>query len=64
MDIVTTTTGDAFADNNNGTTQFFVNDGGTIGVINPFTNNSDNLISYNEGTSGSQWQRGTRATGH
>lgn len=63
LDVVTTTTGDAFADNNNGMTQFFVNNGGTNGVINSFTNNSDNLISYNEGTLGSQWQRGTRSTG-
>lgn len=63
LNIATTTSGDAFGDNNNGSTQFFVNDSGVVGVVNPFTNTSDALISYNEGTSGSQWQRGIRASG-
>jgi hypothetical protein len=34
-----------------------------VGVVNPFTNTTDALISYNEGGSGSQWVRGVRSTG-
>ncbi len=63
LDIVTTTSGDAYADNNQGTKQFFVNDSGTVGQVNPFTNATDALVSYNEGSSGSQWQRGERTSG-
>lgn len=61
--VTTTTTSDAYLDNNTGSTQFYVNDSGTIGVVNTFTNTADALISYNEGTTGSQWVRGVRTSG-
>lgn len=63
LSVTTTTTSDAYSDNNTGATPFYVNDAGTVGVINPFTTTTDALISYNEGTSGSQWVRGVRGTG-
>lgn len=63
LNVTTTTASDAYSDNNSGTTQFYVNDSGTVGIVNPFTNTTDALISYNEGGSGSQWTRGVRASG-
>ncbi|MCA1965497.1 MAG: T9SS type A sorting domain-containing protein, partial [Flavobacterium sp.] len=63
LNVTTTTTSDAYSDNNSGSTTFYVNDGGVVGVVNPFTNATDALISYNEGGSGSQWVRGTRLGG-
>ncbi|NJM78922.1 MAG: T9SS type A sorting domain-containing protein [Flavobacterium sp.] len=63
ISVTTTTTNDAFPDNNSGNTIFNINDAGTVGVINTFTNTSDELLSYNEGNSSSQWQRGIRADG-
>ncbi|WP_333807944.1 T9SS type A sorting domain-containing protein [Flavobacterium sp.] len=63
LNVITTTSGDAYSDNNTGGTQFYVNDAGTVGVVNPFTNVTDALITYNEGTTGSQWVRGVRSGG-
>lgn len=63
MNVTTTIANDAYSDNNSGLTQFYVNDAGTVGVVNPFTNASDALISYNEGSSGSLWVRGIRTGG-
>lgn len=60
FNVATTTTNDAYSDNNEGLIQFYINDAGTVGVVNPFTNPSDELIAYNEGTAGAQWQRGVR----
>lgn len=54
---------DAFSDNNTGLTQFYVNDSGSVGVVNTFSNASDELISYNEGATGSLWTRGIRSSG-
>lgn len=55
----TTTTGDAYSDNNSGSKTFYANDLGAVGVVNPFTTPADGLIVYNEnGTS--QWVRGVR----
>lgn len=56
-----TTTGDAYNDNNNGATPFYVNDNGVVGVINPFTNTTDELIVMTE--TGTSWVRGNRTTG-
>lgn len=55
------TTGDAYSDNNSGSSVFYLNDTGTVGVTNPFSNSTDELIVSTEGTSG--WVRGNRATG-
>lgn len=63
MNVTTTITNDAYPDNNSGLTQFYVNDTGSVGIINPFTNTSDALISYNEGGTTSQWVRGIRTGG-
>ena len=62
ISIVATTTNDAFSDNNNASTTFYTNDGGTVGQVNPFTNSaSDALISYVEGANGTLWQIGARS---
>ncbi|WP_130734750.1 T9SS type A sorting domain-containing protein [Flavobacterium sp. J27] len=63
LTVSTTITNDAFPDNNNGNIRFKVNDIGTIGLVNTFSSNSDELISYNEGTTGSQWVRTVRTGG-
>jgi hypothetical protein len=63
MNITSTTPNDAYPDNNLGVIVFYVNDAGTIAQTNEFTNSSDELITYNEGTNGSQWIRGTRGSG-
>ena len=63
LTVNSTTSNDAYSDNNSGITSFYTNDSGTVGVVNPFTNASDELISYNEGGSGSLWTRGIRAAG-
>jgi hypothetical protein len=52
-----TTTGDAYSDNNSGTTTFYANDNGVVGSVNPFTNTSDELIVITEGAG---WVRGNR----
>lgn len=61
ISFVTTTTGDAFSDNNSGSTPFYVNDAGTVGATNTFTNSTDALIVVGEGGTG--WIRGNRTTG-
>ena len=63
LNVTTSVSSDADSNNNSGSTTFYINDSGTIGAVNPFTNASDALIVYNEGTSGAQWQRGTRTGG-
>ena len=63
MTVTTTTTNDAYPDNNQGSATFYINDAGTIGVANPFTNATDALISYKEGASGVQWVRTVRTDG-
>ena len=63
LNVTTTITNDAYPDNNSGLTPFYINDAGTVGVVNNFTNASDELIAYNEGASGSAWERGVRPIG-
>ena len=63
ISVNSTITNDAYSDNNTGLKQFYLNDGGAIGVTNTFTNSSDELISYNEGVTGSQWVRGVKTGG-
>lgn len=58
--VTTTTANDAYSDNNSGAATFYINDAGIAGAVNPFTTPSDALISYNEGSAGSQWVRGIR----
>lgn len=61
--VTTTITNDAFADNNNGLVSIYANDEGTIGVVNPFDSTTDELLSYNEGSTSSQWVRGIKLGG-
>ena len=63
LNVTTTITNDAYADNNSGSKTFYINDSGTISEVNPFTTASNELISYNEGGLGSQWVRGIRTSG-
>jgi photosystem II stability/assembly factor-like uncharacterized protein len=63
LDVTTVIVNDAYSDNNSGSTNFYINDSGTIGQVNPFTSTSNELISYNEGGQGSQWVRGIRTSG-
>ena len=63
LNVTTTTTGDAFPDNNQGFVPFYVNDSGTAGVVNTFETSTSNLLTYTEGLTSSQWQRGIRAAG-
>jgi len=61
LSFTTTTTGDAFSDNNTGGTIFYVNDSGTIGITNTFSSVGDELIVITEGGNG--WIRGNRTSG-
>lgn len=61
--ITATTTSDSFSDNNDGTTIFYVNNSGTVGVTNTFENTTDNLLTANSGAITSQWQRGINTNG-
>jgi hypothetical protein len=63
LNVTTTISSDAYSDNNSGSTNFYINDSGTISQVNPFTSSSNELISYNEGGQGSQWVRGVRTNG-
>lgn len=64
LNVNSTVSGDAYSDNNSGATNFYVNDAGTIGSVNTFTNTgTDALLTYTEGLTTSQWQIGTRPAG-
>lgn len=58
LNINPTVAGEIVFDNNSGVTPFYINDSGTVGVTNTFTNTSDALLTFNNGTINSQWQRG------
>ena len=63
FDINSTITNDENSFNNFGNSTIYVNDSGTIGVANPFTNPSDEIITHGNGCSGNQWFRGIRGFG-
>lgn len=58
LSFTVTTNNDAYNDNNSGSTSFYINDSGTVGTTNTFSNNADELIVITEGGSG--WQRANR----
>jgi hypothetical protein len=58
-----TITNDAYADNNKGNGIFYVNASGNANVLNSFENTTDNLLTFNDGSITSQWQRGIRSGG-
>ena len=63
FEVTTSIVNDAFSDNNNRSVTAYVSDGGTVGVVNTFENSSDELLTYNEGGTTSQWVRGIRSGG-
>ena len=63
LNITSTILNDAYSDNNSGATNFYINDSGLLNETNPFTNPSNELITYTEGSNTSQWVRGIKDTG-
>ncbi len=63
LSVTSTIANDAFSDNNSSLVTFYVNDAGVLNQTNPFTNLSDELITYDEVGNGSQWVRGTKTFG-
>lgn len=63
MSITSTISNDEKSENNTKSVILLINDAGTVGNVNPFTNNTDALISYNLSESTSTWVRGIRNTG-
>ncbi|BCY27932.1 T9SS type A sorting domain-containing protein [Flavobacterium okayamense] len=63
FNVTTTITNDAFSSNNNGTVSIYVNDQGTVGVVNTFENTVDELLRYDEGSTTALWVRGVRNGG-
>lgn len=63
LNVVSTTTNDAYSDNNEMNIPFYVNDAGTIAAVNTFETAGSSLLTYNDGAAVSQWQRGLRVGG-
>jgi bacillolysin len=63
LTVTSSITNDGKPENNTKSVLILVNDSGTIGTVNPFTNQSDALITYNEDDSFSLWIRGVRGFG-
>jgi hypothetical protein len=55
-----TTPNDAYADNNQGSASIKVNGEGTAGLVNTFESAATSLLTYTDGLTTSQWQRGVR----
>ena len=63
MSVTTTIVNDGRSENNTKSVLLLVNDAGVVGTVNPFTNNSDALITYNQNETSSIWVRGVRGLG-
>lgn len=63
LSVSATITNDAYSDNNTINGVVYSNDAGVVGVVNPFTNATDELLTYNEGSTTSQWVRGIKSSG-
>lgn len=63
LNVTSTITNDGKPDNNTKSVLLLVNDSGVVGTVNPFTNASDALITYNENETTSIWVRGIRGFG-
>ena len=61
LTVAVSVTNDAFPDNNTLTNDFFVNDFGVGDAVNTFETANEVLVSYNEGSEGSVWERGVPA---
>lgn len=62
LNFSTTILNDANSENNLGKTNFKVNSSGIVGIVNNFETQSNNLLTHNEGSNTSQWQRGINTT--
>ncbi len=63
LSIESITPNDGVLDNNTATSQFYLNDSGTAGQVNPFENSTDELLAFDESGFGSTWKRGICTTG-
>ncbi|MFC4738545.1 M4 family metallopeptidase [Flavobacterium ponti] len=63
LDVTSTIVNDGRPENNTKSVLLLVNDTGLVGTVNPFTNPSDALITYNQNESTSIWVRGVRTFG-
>ena len=64
LTVTSTTTGDAYADNNIETSVFYVNDSNVVGAaVKTFETAADELLTYDEGDSSSLWKRGINTNG-
>lgn len=63
IQITTTVTNDGRSDNNTRSVIVLIDDQGTIGVANPFTTANDVLVTYNEDSADTPWERGIRTGG-
>lgn len=64
LEVTSTVVNDGNTNNNTKSIALLVNDAGTIGVVNPFTNSSDALITYDPSGTTSTWVRGIRSSGN
>jgi hypothetical protein len=60
ISVTSTIINDAYSDNNSGSKNFYVNDSGTIGMVNSFTNAVDELIVYSDTNGTNNWVRGVK----
>lgn len=58
LNVTTTITDDTFADNNTASTTFFANDFGTGDEVFDFESEANSLVTFNEGSDESVWERG------
>ncbi|MET3023314.1 T9SS type A sorting domain-containing protein [Flavobacterium psychrophilum] len=63
LSITSTITADAYSDNNKAITQLYINNPGTIGVLNTFETVASELLTFNDGVTASQWKRGINTNG-
>jgi hypothetical protein len=63
LNITSTITSDAYSDNNKGITQLYIDNSGTIGVLNTFETVASELLTFNDGVTSSQWKRGINTNG-
>jgi bacillolysin len=63
MNVTSTIVNDGRPENNSKSVLLLVNDSGIVGTVNPFTNTSDALITYNQNETTSIWVRGVKGFG-
>jgi len=64
LEVTSTIVNDGKPENNTKSITLLVNDSGTFGVVNPFTNSSDELITYDFSGTTTTWKRGIRSSGN